>query len=726
MKLFFKQKKILSWCLIIPIIISLSFSSLAIKTVYAVETVPPVPVSDSALRDKFVGQTVLGYTVPGFSWNYFGNLALKILLSQITDSIVTWINSGFEGSPSFVGDPQSFLVDTADTIVGEFIDEMTAFGWLCEPYRLNINIALQLGIGRFTKQKKCTLTKIIKNFDNFVTGTFKEGGWQGWFELTTNPNANPGTALFSVEAELNKRMQQNKDMEVKKLDWGKGFMSWRTCEAYSASVATEDSTSSEDESSGRGTTFGSKEKVLDGSGNNHNCEKWSDIKTPGTVIESQLEHTLGTGLRQLEIADDIDEIVGALVQQLVKMVLTEGLSSLNSDDGWEGTSSDLEEKSSDTEMTGTCSASKSSALTGDTVKWTVYVSGGPSDENPTYKWNGNEIDTDTETEKRALSVTYNKSGTKKAKVKVKKGDKSVVIKCSGSVKISAGDDSDISSGTDGYCSASKSSIKTGGSVKWSWSPYSSDSYKSASYEWKDEDGNLIEDAGNGKSVTISYFESGEKSVNVDVTNDGETSNYDCGSVDVSGESDSSSSSSESSESVATDSCSADKTSVLVNQTVRWTAKLADSSESATYNWISDDADGPSGDTKSVYVGYTTAGTKTGSVEITKGETTNTVICSSSVEVKNSKLSASCSVDLTAGETETGDGDGTEFIWTAKASGGAGDYSYSWSGTGGLSGSEETITTTYSESGSKVAYITVTSGEESVTAKCSDTVRVYSE
>lgn len=718
MNFVFKYKKIFSYLLIIPIIISLSLSNLAVKTVYAVETVPPVPVSDDALRSKFVGATVMGYTVPGFSWNSIWNLALKTLLSQITDSIVTWINNGFEGSPSFVGDPQSFLVDTADTILGEFIDELTAFGWLCDPYKLNIEIALQLGVGRFEKQKKCKLTDIIENFDNFVTGTFKEGGWAGWFELTTNPNANPGTAFLSLQAELDKRTRENKDMEVKKLDWGKGFMSWRTCEAYSAKT-------SEASDDGPTVSYGNESSE---------CVKYSEIKTPGTVIESQLEHTLGTNLRQLEIADDIDEIVGALIQQLVKKVLQEGLSTLNKDDGWEGTSSDLEEQSSNTDITGTCTANRSSSLTGDTVKWTVYAVGGPSDKNPEYKWNGNEIDADTETEKRTLSIVYDKSGTKKAKVKVKKGNKSATIKCSGSVKVSAGDDTDTSSGTDGYCSASKSSIKTGGSVKWLWTPYSSDTYKNASYEWKDEDGNAIEDAGSTKSVTISYFESGEKSVNVDVTNDGETSNYDCGTVDVSGEEDSSSSSSESSESVASDSCSADKTSVLVNQTVKWTAKLVDSSESATYNWLADDIDGPSGDTQSVYVGYTTAGIddgtedkrKTASVEITKGETTNTVVCSNKVEVNNSKLVASCSADTTAGQTETGDGEGTEFTWTATASGGAGDYSYSWSGTGGLSGSDETVTTTYSETGNKVAYVSVTSGEESVTAKCKDTVRVYSE
>ena len=208
-----------------------------------------------------------------------------------------------------------------------------------------------------------------------------------------------------------------------------------------------------------------------------------------------------------------------------------------------------------------------------------------------------------------------------------------------------------------------------------------------------------------------------------VTNDGASSDYDCGAVDVSGEEESSSSS-ESSE-ITADSCSVDKTAALVNQTVKWSAELADSGESATYNWLSDDTDGPSGDTKSVEIGYTTAGTKSASVEITKGDTTTTVSCSNSVEITNTKLSASCSVDLTAGTVDTGNNDGTEFTWTATASGWTGDYGYSWSGTDGLVGSGDTNTTTYTEAGNKTARVTVTSGDESVTVNCG-TARVFSE
>ena len=232
MNFFFKNKKILSYLLLIPIIISLAFSSLTIKTAYAqVSDVGqnPVPVSDDAMREKFVGLTIMGHTIAKFSWNSVYILVMKTLLAHITDSIVEWINNGFEGGPAFVTDPQKFLLGVGDEVLGEFINEFTSFGWICEPFKLNIKIALSLGVGNFKRQRKCTLTAISNNINDFYKGTFKDGGWQGWFEISTNPNANPMSVFLNTEAELQKRMQQRNDAEVKKLDWGRGFLSFQGC-----------------------------------------------------------------------------------------------------------------------------------------------------------------------------------------------------------------------------------------------------------------------------------------------------------------------------------------------------------------------------------------------------------------------------------------------------------------------------------------------------------------
>lgn len=61
--------------------------------------------------------------------------------------------------------------------------------------------------------------------------------------------------------------------------------------------------------------------------------------------------------------------------------------------------------------------------------------------------------------------------------------------------------------------------------------------------------------------------------------------------------------------------------------------------------------------------------------------------------------------------------GDSVLWTAQASGGAGNFSYSWSGSDGLSGTGSSLYKTYSNSGTKYASVTVTSGGVQQTANC---------
>jgi hypothetical protein len=59
-------------------------------------------------------------------------------------------------------------------------------------------------------------------------------------------------------------------------------------------------------------------------------------------------------------------------------------------------------------------------------------------------------------------------------------------------------------------------------------------------------------------------------------------------------------------------------------------------------------------------------------------------------------------------------------WYATASGGNGNYTYSWSGDVGGSGSS--VSSSYGSYGSKVAYVRITSNNESITVNCSTNVQ----
>ncbi len=81
------------------------------------------------------------------------------------------------------------------------------------------------------------------------------------------------------------------------------------------------------------------------------------------------------------------------------------------------------------------------------------------------------------------------------------------------------------------------------------------------------------------------------------------------------------------------------------------------------------------------------------------------------------LSATCSVSPTSAIT------GAAVTWTAVPSGGTGAYTYSWSGTDGISGSSISISPSYASPGSKTASVLVTSGSQSTSFACSNSVSI---
>lgn len=242
-------------------------------------------------------------------------LAREILIKQITTSIVNWINSGFEGSPAFVTDPKRFLQDTADAAVGEYIFG-SSLGFLCEPFAYEVKLALLLEFNNDVYVPRCTLSDVIDNTDNFIDDLDKNFRWDVWAEMTQNPSNNPYGSYVNAKLQISDDVAKALNIEKDKLNWGNGFLSYKKCDGKS--VLTAQDYNESDKQAGDFTI-------------NEKTGEVCIIKTPGSVINAQLNDTLSTGTTQLELADEINEIIGALLAQLAKQVVgPEGLGGLSS------------------------------------------------------------------------------------------------------------------------------------------------------------------------------------------------------------------------------------------------------------------------------------------------------------------------------------------------------------------------------------------------------------
>lgn len=239
-------------------------------------------VVTAALQDAFF---IKEFTLDGI----LHGLA-KMVLKSMTQSLLNWINSGFQGSPAFVSDLKQFIRDRIDTVVGEYIYNDPALNFLCSPFQLDVKIALATEYQQEAHdgtEAQCTLSQVTDNIEGFLSGQSFDPA--AWFEVTQNPSNTPTGALLEARGEMYARIVDEEGRTINELEWGDGFLSFKVC-------------ADTDVASGAQT----------------DC----DIVTPGQVIADQINKSLGAGQDALIEADEINEIIGALFAQLAQQAIT--------------------------------------------------------------------------------------------------------------------------------------------------------------------------------------------------------------------------------------------------------------------------------------------------------------------------------------------------------------------------------------------------------------------
>ncbi len=177
---------------------------------------------------------------------------------------------------------------------------------------------------------------------------------------------------------------------------------------------------------------------------------------------------------------------------------------------------------------------------------------------------------------------------------------------------------------------------------------------------------------------------------------------------------------------------ANTTSIPAGSSVQWSAYATGGNGAYSYSWTG--TDGLVGSGQTISTTYYNVGTKSASVTIYSAGQSITVACNSSVNVYGNnyqytnynnyqyyqsypQLAVSCVANTTYVSV------GQPVTWSASATGGNGFYNYSWSGSDGISGTGQALYYTYTNTGSKIAYVTVNSNGMTLTQPCQNVVSV---
>jgi hypothetical protein len=250
-------------------------------------------VFDPTVNGSIIGSKATDVTkwgLDGLAW-----FAAKLAVQKLTAQTVNWINSGFKGNPAYITDPGSFFLGVADRTASAYLsDKSNAMNALCSPFRAKVRLALVKNYISDNQTYSCSLGTLLNNYNSF-TRDFSQGGWNAWFTMTQTNQNNPYGSYIDAKNQLSIEIGTQQAKYQQQLNWGQGFLSFETCRS--------------------GTTYTKEDGSTD-------CDPANkQTVTPGSVINSQLEKALGSGVDQLNAADSVNEIVGALVSELFSQVV---------------------------------------------------------------------------------------------------------------------------------------------------------------------------------------------------------------------------------------------------------------------------------------------------------------------------------------------------------------------------------------------------------------------
>jgi len=309
MKHFLKIRKIL----IVPLVAVVTILPIHTQKANALGLMVPVlaPVSDSiaSLHTSFqdvlkMGLDTLAYTVA------------QAALDQITQNTVSWIQGGFNGSPSFAVDPQKLFLNTADAVSGGLASQLRNLSTTCKTGSVNFNLDLANMVdlstrsgasNKFAARLQCPFPATINASDFYKTGT---GGWDAYSAAFQDAGNGFGSRII-VSQELATLQENAKKLQEQKLSWGNGFLDQvdpTNCPSMPPEVTAAIALPS------------SSPDALPPEAIKAYQSSYCKTATPGKTIADTLSQATGMDANRLNTADNMNKIIAAFIGQITKSV----------------------------------------------------------------------------------------------------------------------------------------------------------------------------------------------------------------------------------------------------------------------------------------------------------------------------------------------------------------------------------------------------------------------
>lgn len=238
-------------------------------------------------------------TQTSVSWDGIAYCIVNTIIDYIINSTIQWANSGFKGNPAFIRNPEQFFQNIANREASMFIQELaynTTQINVCAPFRVQLAVGLKGAyngsLSGMRNYGSCSLTQMQQNM--MQSGQYTITTPTDWIALT-RPENNLYYSYITAGDELSNRINIKKNTATLDLTINKGFLSYKKCK---------------DDSKPESKT--------------NTCE----VKTPGVMIADGLSKTLGMSKDRLVNAQRFDQMVDAIVNNLIKIAISKTMEEV--------------------------------------------------------------------------------------------------------------------------------------------------------------------------------------------------------------------------------------------------------------------------------------------------------------------------------------------------------------------------------------------------------------